>query len=116
MFGYVSKYLTLTELQKRIVNYSKTRSTYIACRKAGYSKKFKEAHEAGILLHQASKRHFDSLGIEKLPTIKALRADYAGQLEEKKTAYREYRQTRDEMKELLVVKANIDRLLDIPDR
>jgi hypothetical protein len=101
-------------LQKHLVTYSKTRDTYIAYRKAGYSRKFKAEHEADILLHQAAKKYFDALGLSKLPTLKSLRADYAVQLEEKKRVYRDYRQTRDEMKELLVVKANVDRLLDIP--
>jgi len=103
-------------LQKHIVNYSKTRATYVEYRKAGYSKRFRETHEADILLHQAAKKAFDALGLKKLPTVASLRADYAEQLAEKKTAYREYRQTREEMRELLVVKANVDRLLNIPDR
>jgi len=103
-------------LQKQIVNYSKTRAVYTEYRKAGYSKRFREAHEADILLHQTAKKYFDSLGLPKLPTVAALRTDYGTQLEEKKTAYREYRQARDEMRELLVVKANVDRLLNIPDR
>lgn len=106
-------------LQKHIVNYSKTRVTYVEYRKAGYSKRFRETHEADILLHQASKRAFDEAGFgkgKKLPTIASLRAAYGEQLEEKKKVYREYRQAKDEMKELLVVKANVDRLLNIPDR
>ena len=103
-------------LQKHIVNYSKTRAVYIEYRKTGYSKRFREAHEAEILLHQTAKKHFDSLGLPKLPTVASLRSAYVVQLEEKKTAYREYRQARDEMRELLVVKANVDRLLNLPDR
>jgi len=54
--------------------------------------------------------------LPKLPTVASLRSAYVVQLEEKKTAYREYRQARDEMRELLVVKANVDRLLNLPDR
>ena len=103
-------------LQKYIVNYSKTPAVYMEYHKAGYSKRFREAHEAEILLHQTAKKHFDSLGLPKLPTVASLRSAYVVQLEEKKTAYREYRQARDEMRELLVVKANVDRLLNLPDR
>lgn len=36
------------ELQKQIVNYAKTRAVYVEYRKAGYSKKFRTAHEAEI--------------------------------------------------------------------
>lgn len=103
-------------LQKNIVNYSKTRNVYVAYRKAGYSKKFRAAHEADILLHQAAKRAFDERGVKKLPTVASLRARYAKQLDEKKKAYREYREARDEMRALLVVKANVDRLLNLPER
>ena len=100
------------ELQKQIVNYSKTRTVYIEYRKAGYSKKFRAEHEADILIHQAAKKYFDSLGVEKLPTIKALREEYAEVLEAKRKAYAEYKQIREEMRELQNVKANIDYLLE----
>ena len=99
------------ELQKQIVNYSKTRAVYIEYRKAGYSKKFRAEHETDILIHQAAKKYFDSLGVEKLPTIKALREEYAEVLEAKRKAYAEYKQVREEMRELQNVKANIDYLL-----
>ena len=98
-------------LRTQIINYAKTRDTYVAYRKAGYSKKFKAEHEADILLHQAAKKHFDALGLKKLPTVKALNAEYAKLLTEKKAAYGDYRQTREEWKELLMAKANIDRIL-----
>lgn len=99
------------ELQKQIVNYTKTRAVYIEYRKAGYSKKFRAEHEAEILLHQAAKKHFDSLGITKLPSVKSLREEYAGLLEQKRKAYAAYKKARAEMKELYNVKANVDYLL-----
>ena len=105
-------------LRTQIINYAKTRDTYVAYRKAGYSKKFKAEHEADILLHQAAKRHFDALGLKKLPTVKALNAEYAALLADKKEAYGGYRQAREEWKELLTAKANIDRILgmDAPEQ
>ena len=98
-------------LRTQIINYVKTRDTYVAYRKAGYSKKFKAEHEADILLHQVAKKHFDALSLKKLPTVKALNAEYAALLAEKKAAYGDYRQTREDWKELLTAKANIDRIL-----
>ena len=98
-------------LKTHIINYAKTRDTYAAYRKAGYSKKFKAEHESEILLHQAAKKAFDGLGLKKLPTVKSLQAEYAALLAEKKSAYADYRRARDEMKELLTVKANVDRLM-----
>ncbi|MBW7571857.1 relaxase/mobilization nuclease domain-containing protein [Caproiciproducens faecalis] len=98
-------------LKTQIVNYAKTRDTYVAYRKAGYSKKFLSEHESDILLHKAAKKSFDELGVKKFPTVKSLQAEYAAILAEKKAAYADYRKVRDEMKDLLTVKANVDRLL-----
>jgi hypothetical protein len=105
-------------LQKHIVTYSKTRQTYVEYRKAGYSKRFRELHEADIILHQTAKKAFDELGYgkgKKLPRVAELRAEYAPLLTEKKNAYAEYRRARDEMKELLIAKNNVDKLLNISD-
>ena len=98
-------------LRTHIVNYAKTREVYVAYRKAGYSKKFREAHEEEILLHQAAKNAFDEMGVKKLPKVKELQTEYAKLLEEKKKTYSEYRRSREEMRELLTAKANVDRVL-----
>ena len=57
------------------------------------------------MLHQAAKQHFDALGMKKLPTVKALNAEYAALLAKKKAAYADYRKTREEMQELVTAKA-----------
>ena len=98
-------------LRTHIVNYAKTREVYVAYRKAGYSKKFREEHEEEILLHQAAKNAFDEMGVKKLPKVKELQTGYAKLLEEKKKTYAEYRRSREEMRELLTAKANVDRVL-----
>lgn len=98
-------------LRTQIINYAKTREIYVAYRKAGYSKKFLAEHESDILLHKAAKKAFDELGVKKLPTVKSLQAEYAELLTAKKKAYGEYVKARDEMKDVLTAKANVDRLL-----
>ena len=84
---------------------------HVDYRKAGYSKKFREEHEEEILLHQAAKNAFDEMGVKKLPKVKELQTEYAKLLEEKKKTYAEYRRSREEMRELLTAKANVDRVL-----
>lgn len=42
-------------IKTHIINYAKTRETYIVYRKSGYSKKFFEAHRDEITLHKAAK-------------------------------------------------------------
>ena len=102
------------ELQKQIISYSRTRAVYVDYRKAGYSKKFKAAHESDILIHQAAKKYFDSLGLEKLPSVKSLREEYAALLDQKKKAYAAYKQARADMQELQNVRANVEYLLGVP--
>ena len=80
-----------------------------------YSKKFRQEHEEEILLHQAAKNAFDDMGVKKLPKVKELQAEYARLLEEKKKTYAEYRRSREEMRELLAAKANVDRLMGMEE-
>lgn len=103
-------------LRTHIINYSKTRDVYVAYRKAGYSKKFLVEHEPEILLHKAAKKAFDDMGVKKLPTVKELQNEYARLLAEKKRAYGEYRRSREEMRELLTAKTNVDRLLNMEEK
>lgn len=98
-------------MRTHIINHAKTRDTYVACRKAGYFKKFLSEYESDITLHKAAKQYFDAQGVEKLPTVKSLNAKYTALTAEKKAAYSEYRKAREDMKELLTAKANIDRFL-----
>lgn len=101
-------------LRAHIINYAKTRETYVAYRKAGYSNKFRQEYEEEILLHQAAKNAFDDMGVKKLPQVKELQAEYARLLEKKKI-YAEYRRSREGMRELLTAKANVDRLLKLDE-
>lgn len=99
-----------TALRRHIINYMKTREVYVAYRKAGYSKKYLAEHESDILLHKAAKQAFDELHLEKLPTIRSMQNEYA-QLEfEKKQVFAAYRQAKEDMRELLTAKANVDRM------
>ena len=97
----------ISTLRTHIINYSKTRDVYVAYRKAGYSKKFFEAHREEITLHKAAKEAFKQLG-GPIPKVKALNAEYAELLAKKKKAYSEYKACKQEMKDLVEAKRNID--------
>lgn len=99
-------------LKKHIINYSKTRPIYEEYRKAGYSKKFLEAHREEITIHKAAKAAFDALGVKKLPKVKELSIEYAEILDAKKRTYTEYRRTKNEAQELLLAQRNIASLYD----
>ena len=53
--------------------------------------------------------------MKKLPKAKELQAEYAELLADKKKAYAEYRRSREEMRELLTAKANVNRLLKMDE-
>ena len=96
-------------LKTHIINYAKTREVYAAYRKAGYSKAFLEAHREEITLHKAAKAAFDEAGLQKLPKVKELDAEFAELLTKKKAAYPDYRKARNEMQELVRAQKNVER-------
>ncbi len=98
-------------LETHIFNYLKTKDVFAAYRASGYSRKFASEHEQELALRKAAKAAFDELGVKKLPTIKTLRSEYAELIEEKKQAYRQYRQARDGMRNLTRTKANVEMIL-----
>ena len=98
-------------LKTHIINYAKTREVYDAYRKAGYSKAFLEAHREEIALHKAAKAAFDEAGLQKLPKVKELDAEFAELLSKKKAAYPDYRKARNEMQELVRAQKNVERFL-----
>lgn len=100
-------------LKKHINNYAKTRAVYEDYRRAGYSKKFFEAHREEILLHKAAKEAFDQLGGKKIPSRKSLDEEFHQLLTEKKQAYTEYRQVKKEMQEYLIAKQTVEHILGI---
>lgn len=81
--------------------------------RSGTVKKFRVEHEAEFIIHQAAKKHFYSLSLQKLPTVKARREEYAGLLEKKCKAYTAYKETHAEMQELQNVWVNVEYMLDI---
>ena len=78
--------------------------------------RYYDAHESDIIIHKAAKRAFDDLALKKLPAVKSLQEEYAKLLAEKKAAYAAYRRSRDEMRELLLHKQNVDRMLGKDER
>ena len=95
-------------IKTHIINYAKTRETYIAYRKSGYSKKFFEAHQDEITLHKAAKEAFSKLPDGKIPKVKDLNEEFARLLSEKKAAYSEYKKIKKEMRDYQIAKQNVE--------
>ena len=101
----------ISTLKIHITNYIRTQNVYQEYHKHGNSKKFAAAHEQELAMHREAKKAFDALGLKKLPTIKALSAEYDQLVAEKKKLYAEYRKVHEEMTELLTVRANMEQML-----
>jgi len=110
-----SRMKEISTLQKHIGAYSKTKGVYAEYKKTRFSKKFYAEHEADIEKCKAAKACFDSLKLEKLPTIKTLQQEYAALSAEKKKCYSEYHQARKFMQDILMARQNVQQLLNYRD-
>jgi len=111
-----SRQKEISELQKHMGTYGKTKDIYSQYIKSGRNEKFYEEHRADITLHQAAKNYFDSLGYDKnkkLPSMDSLKQEWATLNSEKKNLYHGYRELKDRRMELLMAKDNTERLLGI---
>ena len=108
-----ARLVEISALQKHIGTYSKTRGTFAKYKASGYDKDFYESQRADITLHRAAKKYFDGLGLKKLPTITALKQEYAALLAEKKKLYSGYRAAKDNMRELIIAKDNATKILGL---
>ena len=100
------------ELKKQIINYSKTREVYVGYRKAGYSKKFLEAHREDIQMHKAAKELFDKLGVSKIPRVKELNQQISESYDKRRSVMEEYYHLKEEMRKMMVVRENVKRILN----
>lgn len=106
----------IAALKKHIINYLNTRKVFAEYKKSDYSKKYFAEHEGDILLHRASKKAFNELGIKKLPKVKDLNIEYAELMKKKKQAFSEYHALKDNHREMLIHKSNIDSILGVNPR
>ena len=104
----------ISELQKHIGIYGKTRETYKVYMALPSKKRedYFEANRADISLHKAAKKYFNGLVLDKkLPTISSLKQEYATLAARKKRLYSGYYDLRDNHRALLTAKGNAQRLL-----
>lgn len=70
------------------------------------TKKYLSEHESDIILHKAAKKAFDDFGLKKLSTVKSLNEEFVRLLTEKKAAYADCHETQEQMRGLMMHKAN----------
>ena len=110
-----SRMKEISELQKHIGAYTKTKDVYAEYKKSKFSKKFYAAHEKQIETCKAAKAYFDGLKLEKLPTMKSLTQEFAVLSADKKKCYSEFNQARKFMQDILLARQNVQQLLNYRD-
>lgn len=103
------------EMKTQIIAYMRTHEVYDSYRKSGYSKTYYTEHEGEILKHKAAKKAFNEWNLKKLPTVQNLNAEYMELVRQKKTLYAEYSAVRSEMRELLIHKSNVEKILGVDE-
>lgn len=104
------------ELKAAVVDYAKSRPVFEGYKAAKYSRKYLAEHEANIAAYRAAQDTFRRLlSGAKLPKMNTLKTEFQRLSADKKKAYREYRETKKAMQEIVTVKSNIDHLLGLTD-
>ena len=101
----------ITELRGQIVAYAKTRKIFDEYKASRYSRRFYNEHENDIEQHRAAKRYFSEHCTGRLPKMKDLNVEFDKLAAEKRASYAEYRAIRDEHRELLVHRHNVELFL-----
>ena len=106
-----SRLSAISELQKHVGQYGKTRGLWAAYKRSGWDSAFFEANRAPLMRHKAAKKFFDGQGFkEKLPSINSLKQEYAVLLSEKKSLGN-IKAAREEMIDWTRAKHNVDSIL-----
>ncbi|MDR0824501.1 MAG: hypothetical protein LBN74_05365 [Prevotella sp.] len=99
-----------------LVDYAKARPVFEGYKAAKYSQKYFVEHEADIAVYRAAQDTFRRLlSGAKLPKMNTLKTEFQRLSADKKKSYREYRETKKAMQEIVTVKSNIDHLLGLTD-
>ena len=102
------------DLQKQLLAYIKTKPARdgLRAQKSEKAKRaYREQHESEFIISEAATRYFKAQGISKLPASKALQAEIEQLMREKNTLYNEYREKKENVRELQTIKGNIEQIL-----
>ena len=102
------------ELRNHVLNYHKTRYVIYemkACKNEKARQKYRDEHDGDFIILNAAKRYFDSKGLKKLPSHKALQSDVEQLIKEKNELYNQYQTAKEEAQRLDTIRHNIEQTL-----
>ena len=101
----------IIELQYHIGHYSKEQKIYEQYKASGFDQALYEPNRAPLTLRKAGKNYFDSIGMKKLPSINALKQEWAPLETEGRKLSPGYKTTKEKYLSLCTAKANADVML-----
>lgn len=102
------------ELRNHVLNYHKTRCVIDemkACKNEKARQKYRDEHDSDFIILNAAKRYFDSKGLKKLPSHKALQSNVEQLIKEKNELYNQYQTAKDEAQRLDTIRHNLEQTL-----
>ncbi len=102
------------DLQKQLLAYIKTKPARdgLKAQKTEKARRaYREQHESDFIIAESAARYFKAQGITKLPSSKTLQAEIEQLTKEKNALYNEYREKKENVRELQTVKGNIGQIL-----
>ena len=102
------------EFRNYVMSYYKTK--YLieglkACKNEKARQKYRDEHDSDFIILNATKRYFDSKGLKKLPSYKALQTEVEQLIKEKNKLYNQYQTAKDEAQRLDTIRHNIEQTL-----
>ena len=108
-----SRIKDINTLQRHIGAYRKNSVVYSQYLRSKRNPNFRRENEKAIATVEEAKAYFDSLGLEKLPTVKELQAEYSVLSQEKNNCYQARNEMRRHVLDLQSAKKNAEMLLGI---
>ena len=103
----------ISALQKNIGKYSKTRAIYSQYLRSKRNKDFYAKNKDAIQTCMEAKKFFEELGLEKIPAIKELQAEYATLVGEKQQGIMQQAELRKQLSDLQTALKNVQVLMGI---
>lgn len=82
-----------------------------ACKNEKARQKYRDEHDSDFIILNAAKRYFDSKGLKKLPSHKALQTEVEQLIKEKNELYNQYQTAKEETQRLDAIRHNLEQTL-----
>lgn len=104
-------------LRKNISTYKALRPIYEEYTKAKDKSRFEKQHQREIILFKAAHKYLSETQTDgKLPALESVNTERMELEEQKQKLYADYRKAKKELSEIDIVKANVDAMLNTPQR